>query len=432
MKLRFVGAGAALVLTAISGCGSEPARSGELAVGATTSAVQGGQVDQTHAFAVGVCGGGKGNCQLICSGALIAPNLVVTARHCVDNISNPKVDCTVDTFGAPLGQANQFWITTSYQLLQFINGWHQVSKIITPPGTRVCGNDIALLILTANVPASEAAPIAPGIAYPMTDHTHYSTSNTAIGYGMTQPSSVSTAGTRHIRQNIGIQCIPGDKTIDDCTSLGSAVDAKEFVSGDGTCEGDSGSSAYEQQSFNAGKPVSLGVLSRGGVSLDGLTCISAVYTRLDAWKDLLVQTAQQAAQQGGYTLPVWAGGTDTPPPSVDAGADAGASTGQLGGACGSDDECDSKTCRNYSGGPFLCTEACDASNACPKGYSCAKGFCFPATDPGNAATTTTTTTGCAIGRTVPSSPFPWRELALGLAAVAMCMRRRRETGRRFA
>src|SRR3990172_7411309 len=36
-------------------------------------------------FAVGVCAtnSGPGNCSFLCSGALIAPNLVLTARHCV-------------------------------------------------------------------------------------------------------------------------------------------------------------------------------------------------------------------------------------------------------------------------------------------------------------------------------------------------------------
>jgi len=67
------------------------------------------------------------------------------------------------------------------------------------------------------------------------------------------------------------------------------------------CSGDSGSSAYEENSFDTGDPVTLGVLSRGGES--GTKCLDAVYTRTDSFKDLIIQTAFEAAKAGGYTPP---------------------------------------------------------------------------------------------------------------------------------
>src|SRR5689334_1822864 len=93
MRLAQLGVGAALsfvglVVCSPLGCSqSESHRSsGESSPTASTAqAIQGGTADgSAHPFAVGVCIGQKGNCSEFCSGALILPNVVATARHCVD------------------------------------------------------------------------------------------------------------------------------------------------------------------------------------------------------------------------------------------------------------------------------------------------------------------------------------------------------------
>src|SRR5581483_4901174 len=109
---------------------------------------------------------------------------------------------------------------------------------ITTPGTKVCGNDMALLILKQNVSANEAPNVTPVVQYAMTDHPRYSTTVTAIGYGNNTVSS--GAGTRRIKEQINLACIPGDKSID--CGMQTQIDVKEFASGNGTCSGDSGSS----------------------------------------------------------------------------------------------------------------------------------------------------------------------------------------------
>jgi V8-like Glu-specific endopeptidase len=449
MKLGFLGFGtltAVTLLAHLTGCSSDPKPSKD-AVGSSKSAIQGGSIDTSHPYAVGVCGGGgPGNCQLICSGALIAPNLVVTARHCVDQ-SPQQIDCNSASFGSAIGPASAFNITTNYHLFQSTSGWHQVAQIVTPTPTAVCGNDIALLILANNVPATEATPITPAVQYPITDHTRYSTTITAIGYGITAPNT-DTSGTRRIKENINLVCIPGDKQID-CGSLTNAnLDAKEFESGDGTCEGDSGSSAYEQSSFNANNPVSLGVLSRGGVDdpNNPTMCVGAVYTRLDSWKDLIISTVKTAAAKGGYALPTWTQpgdpgppqpGTDSgsPQPSTDGGVSTGPAPGALGASCTQNSDCDSGTCRGPSADAQICTQACDGQTACPDGFTCNQGFCSPKSSGGNNAqttTSTTTTSGCSVassslapGRADPNKPVPWRWIGLGLVGLAALRRRRR-------
>src|SRR5580658_7623248 len=104
MTLRIVGGLLAFAVICAIGCGSNAGSPLEQVI-RSANEIQGGTADTTHRFAVGVCGGafggpdGGNNCQLLCSGALIAPNLVISARHCVDNVSNEKVDCATDTFG---------------------------------------------------------------------------------------------------------------------------------------------------------------------------------------------------------------------------------------------------------------------------------------------------------------------------------------------
>ncbi|HEY6463397.1 MAG TPA: hypothetical protein VIY73_24690, partial [Polyangiaceae bacterium] len=77
-------------------------------------------------------------------------------------------------------------------------------------------------------------------------------------------------------------------------------------SGDGTCEGDSGSGAFDQTQYAAGKAVAFGVLSRGGGDASSATCTGSVYSRFDAWGGLLVNAANEAAQMGNYPVPAWA------------------------------------------------------------------------------------------------------------------------------
>jgi MYXO-CTERM domain-containing protein len=402
-------------------------------VGTQASAIQGGSVDTTHTFAVGVCAGSPGQCQFTCSGALIAPNVVISARHCV-NQTPETIDCKTATFGSPLAAVSSFFITTSESMNQPDTGWHSVEKIVTPTPTSMCGNDLSLFILSDVVSATEATPITPAVQYPITDHNRYSTTVTAIGYGITAPSS-NTGGVRHIRENIQLGCIPGDPQLDCGNVTGTNVAAAEFVSGDGTCEGDSGSSAYEQTSFNAGTFVSLGVLSRGGISADGTFCQGGIYTRLDSWRDLIVQTVTKAASLGGYPVPTWTlavppdptpGGGSTKadsgkaPNQGDSGSSGGAG---IGSDCTSNADCSSGVCRQGGNGPLVCSQTCDAndSTTCPDGYACTSGYCFakPTGGGSNHATTTTTTSGCSTAPALrdPTKPMGWLAAVLGLVAI---------------
>ncbi|MGH7280001.1 MAG: hypothetical protein ACRELY_00635, partial [Polyangiaceae bacterium] len=199
------------------------------------------------------------------------------------------------------------------------------------------------------------------------------------------------------------------------------IDAKEFITGDGTCEGDSGSSAYDQATFG-GNNQSFGVLSRGGE--DDMTgqCQEAIYTRLDSWRDLIVQVVTTAAASGGYPLPPWT--KPAPPPVVDSGSPAQTGSGQLGDSCTNNSDCTSDNCSSST-----CTQACDDSNTCPDGYDCTGGFCFAsqttADSAGDGSGSATASCGCKLAGG-PSSPVPWKTLGIALGAILFV---RRKSGR---
>jgi secreted trypsin-like serine protease len=436
MKKSYV-VGALIVAWAV-GCGSQAptaAGTGE-PTGSTSAPIQGGTDDTTHTFAVGILveiNPSQGEVAF-CSGALLAPNLVATARHCAANISSTQIDCSSASFGSDFATSS-IHVTTDSQITASSN-FIGVSKIITPQPTAVCGNDLALLILDRNIQLPEY--VTPVLTPPMTDHSTYSTKVTAIGYGVSTPTDMtgSTAGVRRIKEDIPLQCIPNDTSFTNCfPAYQGQMTAQEFMSGDGTCEGDSGSSAYEQTSFDAGKWLSFGVLSRGGVSPDGTTCQGGVYTRFDAWASFVQQAATQAAQMGGYSPPAWVTGGSTAPDAGtggDAGGDdGGVSTGKADGTtCEADGECASHNCVSTDGKTFVCADPCGASNSCPAQFHCAgyqqdpPGYCFP----NDGTAPVSKSGGCAVaGGTIDPQPVPWRSVAAGagLAAAAVVARRRR-------
>lgn len=320
--MRARGAGTLAVLAAavaITACGDRVIARDE---GARTmrraDAIQGGAPDTSSVFAVAVLDD-KGE---VCSGTLIAPNLVLTARHCVaaDN-GGASVDCVNDRFSPP--NAPSTLRVSIDPDASFDTATFHAAKIVVPTETAFCGHDVALIMLAENVPAAVAIPATPAIDPPLTDRATYGTKLTAIGYGITSPTA-NDDGTRRKRANIPIVCIPGDATLG-CDPADYDMTTAEMSAGNGLCSGDSGSGAYVPSSIVAGaSPIVIGVLSRA-VDAAG-ECTDAIYGRTDAIGPLLVSTAKDAATAGGYPPPKWA---DPTSPGPDGGvADGAAPAGE--------------------------------------------------------------------------------------------------------
>jgi MYXO-CTERM domain-containing protein len=264
-----------------------------------SSAVQGGSLDTStaHNFAVGIANRYGG----VCSGTLIAPNLVLTARHCVVPPDGQEGVTCRDSFGKNVAPS-ALGITTSSNLYR-TRDYYQAKEIITPPETGFCGNDIALVILEESIPAAEATPATPVVQFSMTDRSKIGSKVVALGYGITSPTA-NDSGQRRKREDIGILCIPGDSSRECSGSMQNMVDSdKEFVTEGWVCSGDSGGGAFEQVSFDNGAPYVLGALSRGPQTDE--ECLAAIYTRTDAHAEMIIAAGLKAAEEGGYDAPTW-------------------------------------------------------------------------------------------------------------------------------
>jgi hypothetical protein len=189
----------------------------------------------------------------LCSGALIAPNVVLTARHCVSKNITSAIACDetgASNNGAHFGDddapSSIHVFTGASPDLQ--NGAPAANgkRIFHPASTVLCNVDIALIVLDRSVTGITPLKVrlSGGVAPRETLR--------SVGYG--ENDAALPLGTRLRRAGVVIEAVGAA-----VSSHGTPLASREFEVGESICQGDSGGPALSERSGAV-----IGVVSRGG------------------------------------------------------------------------------------------------------------------------------------------------------------------------
>jgi trypsin len=250
--------------------------------------------------------------EVLCTASLVAPNLVLTARHCVAHLEDGQFNCSVkgELFDNPTG-AGRLGLDLPADTLELYGGAPPRTKpvahgltVVSTLSSTICVNDIAFVVLDQAV----ALPVLP-----LRIHGRAAVGEavTLVGYGLTADDagaiSVSTQ-PRWRKAGLSIADVGPDSLDQGVTTVPPRALLLEGPSG---CSGDSGGPLLAASSNAV-----LGVYSL----LNGVSCAD---TRT---RHLLVHVpAFQALTEQAFAA---AGAQPVPEPEIsDADADADSATG---------------------------------------------------------------------------------------------------------
>lgn len=292
---------AAPLLLLLAACAAAPDEAEEQAGSSTTRIVAGTPSTAAQDATVLITNDGS-----VCSGSAIAPNLVMTARHCVSELTgNDPCHAGFSSNANPANLLISVGVRANGDRPQPVA---RGARLLGPSDPDICGNDIAFIVLDRDlsVPTVKVRFTKPVVGETVT----------AVGYG----EDGTTHNLTPVRfQRTGMKVLAlGPSTFTFTRRSGQAVPvevpAGELATTEGSCHGDSGGPLLDGQ----GQVV--GVVSRGGLPID--TCIDSVDIYTDVWshadlvRDALTIAGHPAAPAAELEVEEPAAADDDVPPTT--------------------------------------------------------------------------------------------------------------------